>query len=89
MSKYRDGSSQMFFFKIHWEIPVLETPKQMFSYENCEIFKNSFFYRTRTVAASVNIFKNLLDTYFSQRFCLDKLLNQFQANAPLLLPLKT
>ena len=28
-----------------------ETPAQMFSCEYCEIFKNSFFYRTPTVVA--------------------------------------
>ena len=29
-----------------------ETPAQVFSYEFCEIFKNTFFYRTPPVAAS-------------------------------------
>ena len=29
-----------------------ETPTQVFSCEYCEIFKNSFFYRTPLVAAS-------------------------------------
>ena len=30
-----------------------ETPRQVFSYEYCEIFKNSLFYRTPPVAASL------------------------------------
>ena len=30
-----------------------ETPRQVFSYEYCEVFKNSFFYRTPLVAASL------------------------------------
>ena len=30
-----------------------ETPRQVFSYEYCEIFKNRFFYRTPLVAASL------------------------------------
>ena len=32
-----------------------ETPTRMFFCEYCEIFKNSFFYRTRLVAASERI----------------------------------
>ena len=32
------------------------TPTQVFSSENCEIFKNTFFYRTPLVAASVYLF---------------------------------
>ena len=35
------------------EIFEKETPRQVFSCEYCKIFKNSFFYRTPLVAASV------------------------------------
>ena len=33
---------------------IKKTPTQVFSYEYCKIFKNSFFYRTSAVAASEN-----------------------------------
>ena len=43
------------FRTIHRKTHLLETVTQVFSYECCEIFKNSFFYRTPPVAASVSI----------------------------------
>ena len=41
----------------HLQMFLNMTPTQVFSCENCQIFKNRFFYRTRPVAA-YNIGKN-------------------------------
>ena len=60
--QYKSSHSQIFFnidvlknvnfistlFQLYWK----ETPTQVFSYEYCDIFKNSLFYRTPLVAAS-------------------------------------
>ena len=36
---------------LYWSLFLLKTPTQVFSYEICEIFKNTFFYRIPPVAA--------------------------------------
>ena len=36
------------------KLQALRSPTQLFSYEICELFKNTFFYRTKPVAASKN-----------------------------------
>ena len=41
-----------------------ETPTQVFSCEYCEIFKNSFFYRTPSVAVSDQILNKDHEVYF-------------------------
>ena len=46
-----------------------ETPTQMFCCEYCEIFKNSSFYRTPTVAASVRDFLMKTFVEFEKIFC--------------------
>ena len=42
----------LFLTKLRTDLLKRKTPTQVFSYEYCEIFKNSFFYRTSPVAAS-------------------------------------
>ena len=54
---------------------------QVFSCEYREIFKNTFFYRTPQVAASV---KNMCEKEIGLPF-----INPFYTNVPLLYPLKT
>ena len=36
------------------QLYLKQTPTQVFSYDICELFKNTFFYRTSPVAASEN-----------------------------------
>ena len=45
---------QYFYLQYLWAL-VLETPRQMFSCEYCNIFKNSFSYRARQVTASESL----------------------------------
>ena len=63
---FRSSRSQMFFKKgilknlaiftgkhLCWSLPLIKkTPSQVFPREYCEIFKNSFFYKTPLVGAS-------------------------------------
>ena len=41
-------------FLFHKVADLKQTPTQMLSYEICELFKNTFFYRAPLVAASEN-----------------------------------
>ena len=55
----------LFLIKLqHFKSPK-ETPTQVFSYEICEIFNNTFFYKTPPVAASELV---ILVSYICQKY---------------------
>ena len=75
------------FCKIDRKTPVPEkTPlAQLFSYESCEIFKNTFTYGTPPVAALIFVFRtlsNIYDVVFYEKNHRLKALNYFSKKAP-------